>query len=99
ALVAAPGDQLPDEEVSTVLRDGLVIRNQPESSHYVDLVGGLAPGTKELEAARVTHAPDRVYEVPGGLRGAQQYRFLRRVDTTVEDLDGTARSGGQLQLD
>jgi hypothetical protein len=99
ALVAATVDQLPDEEVSTVLRDGLVIRNQPESSHYVDLVGGVAPGTKELEAARVTHVPDRVYEVPGGLRGAQQYRFLRRVDTTVEDLDGTARSSGQLQLD
>ncbi|MDR7254310.1 hypothetical protein J2X46_003303 [Nocardioides sp. BE266] len=99
ALVAATVDQLPDEEVSTVLRDGLVIRNEPESSHYLDLVGGSAPGTTELEASRITHVPDRVYEVPGGLRGAQQYRFLRRVDAAVEDLDGTARSSGQLQLD
>ncbi|MBD3925673.1 hypothetical protein IEZ26_13655 [Nocardioides cavernae] len=99
ALVAATVDQLPDKEVTTVLHDGLVIRSEPDPSHYVELVGGQAPGTKKLEAARITHADDRVYEVPGGLRGAQQYRFLQRVDSAVKDLDGTARNSPQLQLD
>lgn len=99
ALVAAALDQLPDAQVGADLHDGLTIRNQQHASHYVELVGGQAPGTKELDPALIVDGYDRIYEVPGGLRGALTYRFLRRVDTNVEDLHGTARSDEELQLD
>ncbi|MET1133551.1 MAG: hypothetical protein ABWX60_09035, partial [Aeromicrobium sp.] len=102
ALVAASLDQETGVALKAELHDGLVIANEPDASHYVELDGGpTPPGVIELAAARIIDAAaeERVYEMVGGFQGAQSYRFLRRVDNAVRDVIGKARAGGQLRLD
>lgn len=91
-------DQRPSSPLTFTLHDGLAIRDEANASHYVELVGGLAAGVKVLNPARILDDDDRVYQVDGGLQGAQTFRFLRRVDNAVQDVDGEARAGGQLRL-
>jgi hypothetical protein len=97
-LVMAPLAQRASAAVTFTLHDSLAIRRVADASHFVELVGGQAPGVKALGPARILRDDDRVYEVVGGLRGAQSFRFVRRVDNAVQDVDGEARAGGQLRL-
>ena len=102
ALVVAPVGQEEAFALTADLSDGLVIANQPDASHYVDLDGGQAPRVQELHGARIVNAAgdDRVYEVGGGgLRGATTYRFLRRLGSSAENVTGRARANGALRLE
>jgi hypothetical protein len=100
ALVAAALDQLPATPLTYTLHDGLAIKGVADASHYVELNGGAGRRIVPLSSpAEIVQDDDRVYEVTGGVAVGETFQFLRRLGSSLQNLNGDVVAMDMLRLD